>query len=76
MKKELKFLSKSFYKIFHLQNESCNKKYREVSREYLLRTIERQKKDSTCYPASLCENNLADDFKKSGFFDKYKKIKW
>ena len=52
------------------------KKYREVSREYLLRTIERQKKDPTCYPASHYENNLADDLKKSGFFDKYKKIKW
>ena len=38
---------------------SLNKKrYREVSRTYLLRIIERQKKDSTCYPASLYDNNL------------------
>ena len=76
MKKELNFLSKSFYKNFICKMSLNIKRYREVSREYLLKVIERKKKESTYYPVSLYDNNLGDDLKKSGFFDKYKKIKW
>ena len=52
------------------------KNYREVSRSYLLRVIEKQKEGVTSYPISLFNNKLADDLKKSGFFDEYKKVIW
>ena len=50
------------------------KNYREVSRSYLLRVIEKQKQGVTSYPISLFDNKLADDLEKSGFFDKHKNI--
>ena len=50
--------------------------YREVSRSYLLKVIEKQKQNITSYPVSLFNNKLADDLKESGFNDKYKKVTW
>ena len=41
------------------------KNYREVSRSYLLRVIEKQKQGVTSYPISLFDNKLADDDLKS-----------
>ena len=52
------------------------KNYREVSRNYLLRVIEKQKQNITSYPVSLFNNKLADDLKESGFFDEHKKFIW
>ena len=52
------------------------KNYREVSRNYLLRVIEKQKQNVTSYPVSLFNENLADDLKKTGFFDEHKKVLW
>ena len=52
------------------------KNYREVSRNYLLKVIEKQKLGVTTYPVSLFDNKLADGLKKSGFFDEYKKVIW
>ena len=37
--------------------------YREVSRSYLLKVIEKQKQNITSYPVSLFNNKLADDLK-------------
>ena len=39
------------------------KNYREVSRSYLLRVIEKQKQGVTSYPISLFDDKLADDIK-------------
>ena len=50
--------------------------YREVSRSYLLKVIEKQKQNVTSYPVSLFNENLADDLKKAGFFDEHKKVLW
>ena len=37
------------------------KNYREVSRSYLLKVIEKQKQDVTSYPISLFNKDLTDD---------------
>ena len=52
------------------------KNYREVSRSYLLRAIEKQKQGVTSYPISLFDNKLAEDLEKSGFFNEHKKVIW
>ena len=52
------------------------KNYREVSRSYLLRVIEKQKKGVTTYPISLFDNKLADDLEKCRFFNEQKKVIW
>ena len=52
------------------------KQYREVSRNFLLKVLEKQKKEVDTYPVSLFSNNLEDELKKAGFFDKYKKTHW
>ena len=52
------------------------KEYREVSRKFLLRVLEKQKEDNDIYPVSLFSKNLEDELRKSGFFDKYKKTLW
>ena len=52
------------------------KNYREVSRNYLLKVIEKRKENVETYPISLFDKYLADDLKESGFFDKYKKVIW
>ena len=49
------------------------KNYREVSRSYLLRVLEKQKQGVTSYPISLFDNKLADDLEKCGFFNEHKK---
>ena len=50
--------------------------YREVSRGYLPKVIKKQKQNIKSYPISLFNENLADDLKKSGFFDENKKVRW
>ena len=52
------------------------KNYREVSRSYLLRVIEKQKQGVARYPISLFDNKLADDLEKCGFFNEHKKVIW
>ena len=52
------------------------KNYREVSRSFLLRVIEKQKENIETYPVSLFNKNLEDDLKKTGFFDEHKKVLW
>ena len=52
------------------------KNYREVSRSYLLRVIEKQKQGVTSYPISLFNNKLADDLEKCRFFNEHKEIIW
>ena len=52
------------------------KNYREVSRSFLLKVIEKQKENIETYPVSLFNKNLEDDLKRTGFFDKYKKVLW
>ena len=52
------------------------KNYREVSRNYLITVIEKQKQAVITYPISLFDNKLADDLEKSGFFNEYKKVIW
>ena len=52
------------------------KNYGEVSRNYLLRVIEKQKQGVTSYPVSVFDNRLADDLDKSGFFTEHKKVIW
>ena len=47
------------------------KNYREVSRSFLLRVIEKQKENIETYPVSLFNKNLEDDLKKTGFFDEH-----
>ena len=73
-KEELRYLNKNFYSDFKISISV--KQYREVSRSYLLKVIEKQKEDVETYPISLFNKNLADDLKESGFFDKYKKVLW
>ena len=48
--------------------------YRKVSRDYLLKIIEKQKHGSTSYPISLYEKNLEQELEKVGFFSKNKKV--
>ena len=43
------------------------KEYREVSRKFLLRVLEKQKEDNDIYPVSLFSKNLEDELRKSGF---------
>ena len=52
------------------------KNFREVSRSFLLKVIEKQKENIETYPVSLFNKNLEDDLKKTGFFDEYKKVLW
>ena len=52
------------------------KNYREVSRSYLLKVIEKQKQGVTSYPVSIFDNRLAEDLEKSGFFTDHKKVLW
>ena len=52
------------------------KNYREVSRSYLLKVIEKQKKGVASYPISIFDNKLADDLDKCGFFNEHKKVIW
>ena len=52
------------------------KNYREVSRSFLLKVIEKQKENIETYPVSLFNKNLEDDLKKTGFFDQHKKVLW
>ena len=52
------------------------KNYREVSRNYLLKVIEKQKENVETYPVSFFDKNLEGDLKKTGFFDEYKKVLW
>ena len=52
------------------------KNYREVSRSYLLKVIEKQKQGVTSYPISIFDNKLADDLDKCGFFNEHKKVIW
>ena len=44
------------------------KNYREVSRSFLLKVIEKQKENIETYPVSLFNKNLEDDLKKDWFF--------
>ena len=50
--------------------------YREVSRNYLLKVIKEQKKQTNDYPISNYSKNLEKELAKSGFFDRYNKAKW
>ena len=50
--------------------------YREVSRSYLLKVIEKQKENIEIYPVSFFDKNLEDDLKMTVFFDEYKKVLW
>ena len=52
------------------------KSSREVSRDFLLRIIQKQKEDIDTYPVSLFNKNIEKDLRKAGFFDQYKKIIW
>ena len=52
------------------------KEYREVSRKFLLRVLEKQKEDNDTFPVSLFSKNLEAELRESGFFDKYKKTLW
>ena len=52
------------------------KNYREVSRSYLLKVIEKQKENVETYPMSFFDKNLEDDLKKTGFFAQHKKVLW
>ena len=52
------------------------KNYREVSRSYLHKVIEKQKQGITSYPINIFDNNLANDLEKSGFFTEHKKVLW
>ena len=52
------------------------KNYREVSRRFLLKVIEKQKENIETYPVSLFNKNLEADLKKTGFFDQHKKVLW
>ena len=50
--------------------------YREVSRNYLLKIINEQKKQASDYPISNYSKDLEKDLTESGFFNEYKKVKW
>ena len=52
------------------------KNYREISRSYLLKVIEKQKQGVTSYPISAFDNILAQDLERAGFFNKHKKVVW
>ena len=52
------------------------REYREVSRNFLLRVLQKQKEDVSNYPVSLFSNNLENELKEAGFFDKYKQTRW
>ena len=52
------------------------KNYREVSRNYLIKVIEKQKQGVTSYPISLFNNKLADDLEKCRFVNEHKKVIW
>ena len=52
------------------------KNYREVSRNYLIKVIEKQKQGVTSYLISLFNNKLADDLEKCRFFNEHKKVIW
>ena len=49
------------------------KNYREVSRSYLLKVIEKQKENVETYPVSLFNKNLEDDLKKLVFLTNIRK---
>ena len=52
------------------------KNYKEVSRLFLEKVIDKQKQNITSYPVSIFDNKLAEDLEKSGFFTEHKKVRW
>ena len=50
--------------------------YREVTRNYLLKLLQKHEYESKNGPISVYEKNLAQDLDKVGFFSHNKKIIW
>ena len=66
--------------VIHFNGEFSNdvkvRYYREVSRNYLVKIINEQKKQASDYPISNYSKDLEKNLTESGFFNKYKKVKW
>ena len=52
------------------------RKYKEMSRSYLLKILEKEKQNILTHPIIAFGNSISEDLKKSGFFDKYKDAVW
>ena len=50
--------------------------YRECTRNYLLKLLEKQKDVDKNYPISVYEKNLVQELEKVGFFSHHKKVIW
>ena len=50
--------------------------YRELSRDYLLKILGKEKQNIETYPISAFNNSIREDLEKAGFFNKHKKAVW
>ena len=50
--------------------------YREMSRDYLLKNLEKEKQNIETYPISAFNSGIREDLEKAGFFNKHKKAVW
>ena len=50
--------------------------YREMSRDYLLRILEKEKQNKETYPISTFSSSIRENLEKAGFFKEHKRAIW